>query len=75
MQGQFANNPKKFTDNHGRMPVVSYPAKTIRAQLVKSFRTHTNEKGMKRLCVSVRIIIYMSNIYKITLEIVLPWAF
>ena len=25
------------------MPVVSYPAKTIRTQLVKSFRTHTNE--------------------------------
>ena len=43
MQGQFANNPKKFTDNHRRMPVVSYPAKTIRTQLVKSFRTHTNE--------------------------------
>ena len=43
MQGQFANNPKKFTDNHRRMPVVSYPAKTTRTQLVKSFRTHTNE--------------------------------
>ena len=26
-----------------RQPVVSYPAKTIRTQLVKSFRTHTNE--------------------------------
>ena len=64
-QGQFANNPKKFTDNLGRIPVVSYPAKTIRTQFVKSFRIHTNEVWVrngneKAVC----IIIYMSSIYK-----------
>ena len=84
MLGQLANNPKKFTDNLGRMPVVSYPAKTIRTQLVKSFRTHTNEvwvrnRNEKVVCVCAHNHLHVKylqiNWFKITLEIVLPWAF